>query len=30
VQEYLGGYTHRASIANSRLIEHRNGLVRFC
>jgi len=30
VQEYLGRYTHRVSIANSRLIEYRDGLVRFC
>jgi hypothetical protein len=29
VQEYLGRYTHRVSIANSRLIEYRDGLVRF-
>jgi hypothetical protein len=29
VQEYLGSYTHRVSIANSRWIEHRDGLVRF-
>jgi Putative transposase len=28
VQEYLGRYTHRVSIANSRLIEYRDGLVR--
>ncbi|WP_448192993.1 IS91 family transposase [Azospirillum sp. sgz301742] len=29
VLEYLGRYTHRVAIANSRLVEHRDGQVRF-
>ena len=30
VLDYLGRYTHRVALSNNRLVDHRDGVVRFC